>query len=153
QTVEKALPRLQKEAKLKKDRAPVVAAAEAAFKLLNDGVTLYQGAAAAGIDLDLLRELHLLTGKPFLYVFNVDEAELADEAVLDEMRAVVGPAEAILADAKVGAELIDLPEDEARELLESIGQSEPGLHQLIKVGFRALGLQAFLTARAEEARA
>jgi GTP-binding protein YchF len=153
QTLDKALPRLEKEAKLRKDRAPMVAAAKAAQDLLDKGTTLYAGAATAGIDTSLLRELHLLTGKPFLYVFNVDEAELADEAVLDEMRAVVAPAEAIFLDAKVESELIDLPEDEARELLESIGQSEPGLHQLIKVGFRTLGLQTYLTAGPKEARA
>ena len=104
QTVEKALPRLQKEAKLKKDRAPAVAAAEAAFKLLNDGVTLYKGAASAGVDLALLSELHLLTTKPFLYVFNVDEAELNNAAFLDEMRALVAPAEAVFMDAKIEAE-------------------------------------------------
>jgi GTP-binding protein YchF len=153
QTLDKALPRLEKEAKLRKERAPMVAATKAARDLLDNGTTLYAGAAAAGIDTALLRELHLLTGKPFLYVFNVDEAELADEAILDEMRAVVAPAEAIFLDAKVESELIDLPEDEARELLESIGQSEPGLDQLIKVGFRTLGLQTYLTAGPKEARA
>jgi GTP-binding protein YchF len=153
QTVEKALPRLQKEAKLKKDRAPVVAAAEAAFKLLNDGVTLYQGAGAADIDLDLLGELHLLTGKPFLYVFNVDEAELGNAAFLDELRALVAPAEAVFMDAKIESELIDLDPEEAQELLESTGQTEPGLNQLIRVGFDTLGLQTYLTAGPKEARA
>ena len=153
QTIDKALPRLEKEAKLRKDRAPVVAATQAARELLNNGTTLYAGAKAAGIDTEHLRELHLLTGKPFLYVFNVDEAELADESFLDELRAVVAPAEAIFLDAKVESELIDLPEDEARELLESIGQSEPGLHQLIRLGFRTLGLQTYLTAGPKEARA
>ena len=150
QTVEKALPRLQKEAKLKKDRAPVVAAAEAAFKVLNDGTTLYK---SSGIDLDLLTELHLLTTKPFLYVFNVDEAELNNAAFLDEMRALVAPAEAVFMDAKIESELIDLPEDEAMELLESTGQTEPGLNQLIRVGFDTLGLQTYLTAGPKEARA
>src|SRR6185312_13861622 len=102
-----------------------------AFKLLNDGVTLYQGAKAAKIELEHLRELHLLTTKPFLYVFNVDEAELANETFLDELRALVAPAEAIFMDAKIESELVDLPEEEARELLESIGQNEPGLNQLV----------------------
>jgi hypothetical protein len=151
QTVEKALPRLQKEAKLKKDRAPAVAAAEAAFKLLNDGVTLYSG--GQGIDLSLLAELHLLTIKPFLYVFNVDEAELNNAAFLDELRALVAPAEAVFMDAKIESELIDLPPEEAMELLESTGQTEPGLNQLIRVGFDTLGLQTYLTAGPKEARA
>jgi len=153
QTLEKAVPRLEKEARVRKDRAPVAAAAAAAAALLDGGTTLYAGAASAGIDVAALRELTLLTTKPFLYVFNVDEAELADPAFLDEMRALVAPAEAIFLDAKVESELIDLPEDEARELLESIGQPEPGLHQLIKVGFRTLGLQTYLTAGPKESRA
>ncbi|GII21121.1 redox-regulated ATPase YchF [Planosporangium mesophilum] len=153
QTLEKAIPRLEKEAKLRKDRAPLVAAAKAAAELLNTGTTLYAGAEKAGIDVAELRELHLLTTKPFLYVFNVDEEELANEAVLDELRALVAPAEAIFMDAQVESELIDLPEDEARELLESIGQHEPGLHQLIRVGFRTLGLQTYLTAGPKESRA
>jgi len=153
QTCEKALPRLQKEAKLKKDRQATVAATEAAIALLDSGTTLYAGAAKAGIDLAELRELHLLTTKPFLYVFNVDEAELANAAFLDEMRALVAPAEAVFMDAKVESELIDLPADEALELLESIGQTEPGLNQLIRVGFATLGLQTYLTAGPKEARA
>ena len=152
-TIDKALPRLQKEAKLKKDRLPAVAAAEAALALLNEGTTLYTGAAKAGIDVDQLRELHLLTTKPFLYVFNVDEAELGNAAFLDELRALVAPAEAVFMDAKIESELIELPEDEARELLESTGQTEPGLQQLIRVGFDTLGLQTYLTAGPKEARA
>jgi len=153
QTLERALPRLEKEAKVRKERAEVAAAAADAAKLLNEGTTLYVGAEAAGIDVSLLRELYLLTTKPFLYVFNVDEEELANEAYLDELKALVAPAEAVFMDAQIESELIDLPEDEARELLASIGQSEPGLHQLIRIGFRTLGLQTFLTAGPKEARA
>jgi ribosome-binding ATPase len=153
QTLEKALPKLEKEAKVRKDRAGVAGAAAAAARLLDSGTTLYAGASAAGIDLVALRELHLLTTKPFLYVFNVDEEELNHAAYLDELRALVAPAEAVFMDAKIESELIDLPEAEARELLESIGQPEPGLYQLIRVGFATLGLQTFLTAGPKEARA
>jgi GTP-binding protein YchF len=153
QTIDKALPRLEKEAKVRKERAPAAAAAAAARELLDGGTTIYAGAAAAGIDVGELRELHLLTAKPVIYVFNVGEEELGDAGVLDELRALVAPAEAIVMDAKIESELIDLPDDEARELLESIGQLEPGLHQLIRVGFRTLGLQTFLTAGPKEARA
>jgi GTP-binding protein YchF len=153
QTLEKAIPRLEKEAKLKKDRAGVAAAAKAAAELLNGGTTLYAGAAKAGIEIDELRELHLLTAKPFLYVFNVDEEELANEEFLASLRELVAPAEAVFMDAKIESELIDLPEAEARELLESIGQTEPGLNQLIRVGFRTLGLQTYLTAGPKESRA
>jgi len=153
QTIDNALPRLEKEARVRKERGAAVAAAKAARELLDNGTTLSAGAAAAGIDAAELRELHLLTGKPFLYVFNVDEAELGDAAFLDELRAIVAPAEAIFLDAKIESELIELPEDEARELLESIGQPEPGLNQLIRVGFATLGLQTYLTAGPKESRA
>jgi ribosome-binding ATPase YchF (GTP1/OBG family) len=120
---------------------------------LQVGTTLYAGASAAGIDLADLRELHLLTAKPFLYVFNVDEEELGDEAFKDEMRALVAQAEAIFLDAKIEAELAELPDDEALELLQSLGQEESGLDQLAHVGFRTLGLQTYLTAGPKESRA
>ena len=145
QTLEKALPRLDKEARTTKDkeRLAVVAAAQEAQKVLNEGTTLY----ASGLDLGVLRELHLLTAKPFLYVFNVDED------VRSRMQALVAPAEAIFLDAKIESELIELPDDEALELLQSTGQQEPGLLQLVRVGFSTLGLQTFLTAGPKEARA
>jgi hypothetical protein len=83
----------------------------------------------------------------------VDEAELVNVELLDELRALVAPAEAVFMDAKIESELIDLPEAEAAELLASIGAHEPGLHQLIRVGFATLGLQTFLTAGPKESRA
>jgi GTP-binding protein YchF len=149
QTLEKAVPRLEKEAKKDKERAALLSAALEAQTVLNEGRTLF----AAGIDPEPLRELSLLTTKPFLYVFNVDADELANTGQLDELRALVAPAEAIFLDAQTESELIELPADEAAELLESIGQSEPGLDQLAKVGFRTLGLQTYLTAGPKEARA
>jgi len=149
QTVDRAVPRLEKEARILKARQPALTALREARDILDSGRTLYR----AGVDPEPLRELTLLTTKPFLYVFNVDEAELADADFLDEMRALVGPATAVFLDAKAEAELIELPEEEARELLESIGQSEPGLHQLIRIGFATLGLQTYLTAGPKETRA
>jgi len=149
QTVDKALPRLEKEARIQKDRAPLLAAVQAAREVLNSGRTL----SSAGVDVEPLRELSLLTTKPFLYVFNVDETLLADPAALDGLRALVAPAEAVFLDAKVESELIDLDAADAAELLASIGQDEPGLDQLVRVGFRTLGLQTYLTAGPKEARA
>ncbi|MEY9936085.1 redox-regulated ATPase YchF [Streptacidiphilus sp. MAP5-3] len=149
QTIEKVLPRLQKEARLKKDTATVLAAVEEAQKVLESGQTVF----AARLDPAPLRELHLLTAKPFLYVFNVDEAELADEDFKDAQRALVAPAEAIFLNAKIEFELIELEDDEALELLQSMGQNEPGLATLARVGFETLGLQTYLTAGPKEARA
>ena len=155
QTLEKALPRLAKETKFSKDpeRLEVAAAAQAAVSVLDAGTTLYAGAAAAGISLPALRELHLLTAKPFLYVFNMDVADLSDEGLRKLLASLVAPAEAIFLDAKTEADLTELPEDEAAELLAEAGLGEPGLSQLASAGFRTLGLQTFLTAGPKETRA
>ena len=110
-------------------------------------------APAAGVDMDLARELGLLTTKPFLYVFNVDEEQLTDEALQAELSALVAPADAIFLNAKLEAELAEVDEEEARELLESVGVSEPGLNQLAHKGFHTLGLQTYLTAGPKESRA
>jgi GTP-binding protein YchF len=151
QTIEKVLPRLQKETRMAKDKdkqAAAEAAAEAK-EVLERGTTVF----AAGLDPAPLRELHLLTAKPFIYVFNVDEDELADESLKTELRALVAPAEAVFLDAKIEAELIELPDDEALELLQSMGQQESGITQLARVGFDTLGLQTYLTAGPKESRA
>ncbi|WP_214111151.1 redox-regulated ATPase YchF [Acrocarpospora catenulata] len=149
QTIEKALPRLQKEAKVNKERKAVLDAVEAAGKILDSGTTLY----AAGVDLADLRELHLLTAKPFLYVFNLDADELVDAELRARLSALVAPAEAVFLDAKIESELVELPDDEALELLQSVGQEESGLAQLARVGFNTLGLQTYLTAGPKETRA
>ena len=154
QTLEKALPRLAKETRAAKDpqRAQVAQAAVAAQRLLDTGVTL-SPAATAGIDLHALRELQLLTAKPFLYVFNCDVSELTDDDLRKRLSALVGPAAAIFLDAKTEADLAERPSDEAAELLAEAGLGEPGLAQLARAGFRALGLQTFLTAGPKETRA
>jgi ribosome-binding ATPase len=149
QTIEKAIPRLQKEARLNKDNQSKLDAALKAQEILNEGRTAFQ----SGINPDDLRELMLLTAKPFLYVFNVDEPALNDESLKSELRELVAPADCVFLDAKIESELVDLDEAEARELLESTGQSEPGLHQLARVAFHTLGLQTYLTAGPKEARA
>ena len=153
QTIEKALPRLEKEARKNKELADTVAATKTAQTILEDGRTLYSAACSGEIDLALVRDLHLMTAKPFLYVFNSDEAVLTDEAKKQELRDLVAPADCVFLDAKTEAELLELDDDEAQELLESIGQTEPGLHSLAKAGFHTLGLQAYLTAGPKEARA
>ncbi len=149
QTIEKALPRLAREARNNKERAVVLAAVERAREVLESGQTVF----AADLDPMPLRELQLMTAKPFLYVFNVDPDELADESLTAELRDLVAPAEAIFLDAKTEAELIELPDDEALELLQSMGQEESGLDLLARVGFATLGLQSFMTAGPKEARA
>ena len=149
QTVEKALPRLEKEARLSKDRGEHLEAAKKAYDLLSGGTTIF----ASGMSTEHLRELFLLTAKPFLYVFNVDTDELGNADLLGELRALVAPAEAVFLDAKTEAELTELDDDEALELLQSIGLEESGLSHLARVAFDTLGLQTYLTAGPKESRA
>jgi len=121
--------------------------------VLDSGKTLFAGAAAAGISLSALRELHLMTAKPFLYVFNMDVSDLADEGLKKQLSDLVAPAQAIFLDAKTESDLTELPDDEAAELLAEAGMGEPGLAQLAHAGFKALGLQTYLTAGPKETRA
>ncbi len=151
QTLERALPRLEKEARTHKDRRDALATAETAKAVLDGGRTLF--AARGEVDTAELGELSLLTTKPFLYVFNADEGVLTDSERQAELRKLVAPADAVFLDAKVESELVELDEESARELLESIGQPEPGLHALARAGFHTLGLQTYLTAGPKEARA
>jgi GTP-binding protein YchF len=155
QTLEKAAPRLAKEAKFAKDpqRQRAADAAAKAQQVLDGGSTLFAGAAAAGIDLADVRDLHLLTAKPFLYAFNLDDRELADDDLRKRLTGLIAPAEAVFLDAKTEAELAELDEEEAAELLAELGLGEPGLAQLARAGFAALGLSTFLTAGPKEARA
>ena len=149
QTVERALPRLEKEARLNKDRKQVFDAVTQAQAVLDSG----RGVNAAGLDLEPLRELFLLTAKPYIYVFNCDSDELTDESLLAQMRALVAPAEAIFLDAKIESELVEMEPDEAREFLVEMGIAEPGLDTLARVGYQTLGLQSYLTAGPKESRA
>jgi hypothetical protein len=149
QTIENALPRLEKEARLQKNRAPLLAAAQQAQDVLQRGKTI----SNTDLDRGPLHELHLMTAKPFIYVFNVDPDEIVNKEFTDELRSLVAPAEAVFMDAKTEAELIELSDDEALELLQSMGQEESGIDQLARIGFATLGLQTFLTAGPKESRA
>ena len=151
QTLEKQIPRLTKEVTGKKTPKEVLETAKAALVLLEQGKVL----SAHGTDLDpaILRGFGLMTTKKFIYVFNTDDAGLADEAMQAELRDFVAPAEAIFLDAKFEAELVELEPEEAHEMLEASGQDEAGLDKLARVGFDTLGLQTYLTAGEKEARA
>jgi ribosome-binding ATPase YchF (GTP1/OBG family) len=147
--VDRAVPRLEKESRMQKDRRAVLEEVQQAALVLNEGRTLF----SAGMNSPALRELNLLTVKPFLYVFNADEGVLTDDARRKELGELVAPAEAVFLDAKVEQELLEIDDESAQELLESIGQPEPGLDALARAGFRTLGLQTYLTAGPKESRA
>ena len=149
QTLEKAIPRLEKEVRLQKEKIVELEEAKKAQELLGAGELI----SASNLDQEALRPLQLLTAKPFIYVFNVDAAELGDEELKKKLQAMIAPSEAIFLDAKTEAELAELDEADALELLQSIGMEEPGLATLARVGFETLGLQTYLTAGPKEARA
>ena len=149
QTLEKAEARYEKEVRGKKLEPAVLAAAQEARAYLDTGKPL----STSSIDLEPIKELGLLTAKPFIYVFNVDEEILTDQARKDALAALVAPATAIFLDAKLESELIDLDPEDAAELLASTGQEESGLDQLARIGFDMLGLQTYLTAGPKESRA
>lgn len=149
QTIEKALPRLEKEVRIKKEVAPILEAVKEAQEILNNGKLLF----GSKVDLTLIADLHLMTAKPFLYVFNVDAAELGDAELRKKLAAMVAPSEAIFLDAKTEAELAELDDADAMELLSAIGLEEPGLATLARIGFNTLGLQTYLTAGPKETRA
>jgi GTP-binding protein YchF len=149
QTLSKARPRIEKEVKGKRAEPIALEVIDEALKALDAGTPL----SATSIDLAPIRELGLLTAKPILYVFNVDESILTDAAKKKALADLVAPAEAVFLDAKVESELIDLTAEEAGELLASLGQDESGLDQLARIGFKTLGLQTYLTAGPKESRA
>ena len=155
QTLEKAIERYEKEVKSKRTDPLVLETARAAAEWLNTGKPLSAAVLSkeAKLDLEPIRELGLLTAKPFIYVFNVDEGILGDAAALKGLAELVAPAKAVFLDAKLESELIDLDPADAAELLASTGQSESGLDQLARIGFDTLGLQTYLTAGPKEARA
>jgi ribosome-binding ATPase YchF (GTP1/OBG family) len=154
QTLENALPRLDKDSRKDKSLIPAFEAAREAQSVLESGT----GAFQAGLDLEAIRDLHLLSAKRQLFVFNCDTDELQDEDLKSRMREIVAPAEAIFLDAKSEAELVELGDDEEAEamraeMLADMGVDEPGLDALARVGFATLGLQTYLTAGPKESRA
>jgi len=150
QTLEKAIPRLEKEARGDKSLTANLDAAREAQTALEGGTPVI----ATSVDTALLRELSLLTAKPFIYVFNCDADELTDDDLKKRMQDLVSPSEAIFLDAKFEAELVELDSDEeAHEMLAELGIDESGLDQLARVGFDTLGLQTYLTAGPKETRA
>lgn len=151
QTIDNRLPKLEKEAKRNPELADQLTAVQAARTVLNEGRTI--SSAASELDVEHLRDLHLLSAKPFVYVFNVDEAGLADTARHGELAGLVAQAPSLVLCAQLESELVGLDGDDLAEMLGSYGLGEPGLNRLIHLGFETLGLQTYLTAGPKESRA
>ncbi len=150
QTVENRLPKFAKEARANPKLKPIADTLQRAQKLLDDGQPL---SSVDDLELEHLQDLHLITAKPVIYVFNVDEAAIANESRKKELTDLVAPAQALFVCAKIEAELNGLDKADAQELLESYGQNERGLNQAIHAAYDTLGLQSYLTAGEKEVRA
>ena len=151
QTLEKQIPRLDKEVKGKKTPKEYLDTAQEALKFLEEGKTI--NSVMDRFDPEIIKSFQLMTAKLFIYVFNTDDEGLADEKMQKDLSDLVAPAEAIFLDAKFESELVELSEEEAAEMLEETGQEEAGLDKLARVGFETLGLQTYLTAGEKETRA
>jgi GTP-binding protein YchF len=155
QTVEKHLPKVEKEAKANPKLKAECDFLQLVQATLNDGTPL----TAAPTIMDdehidwLRRELPLLTLKPLLYVFNVDEDDLGNDSLKQKLSQLVAPAQALFVCAKLESELQSLDPSDRQELLASYGQQESGLVQLVHAAFAVLGLQTYLTAGEKEVRA
>lgn len=150
QTVERRIPKFEKEVRANPKLKPILDTLQRAYTLLDDGKPL---SSVADINLEHLADLQLITAKPIIYVFNVDESGIADNAHTQELTQLVAPAQALFVCAKLESELQGLDEADAKELLESYGQAKSGLIQLIHAAYDILGLQSYLTAGEKEVRA
>jgi ribosome-binding ATPase len=150
QTVDTRLARLEKEARMRPEKRTELDAMRAAYAVLDSGRPI---SADATLDHEALRESFLLTDKPFIYVFNLDDGDLGDTGLRGRLADLVAPAPAVFVSAKLEAELIGLDPADAGQLLAEYGQQESGLASLARVGFATLGLQTYLTAGPKESRA
>lgn len=152
QTVNNRLPRMQKEAKANPKLKLELDILENIKKVLDDGKPLFASSELIANSFQL-EQLQLLTSKPTIYVFNIDELNLNNLEFKNKLINLVKPSAAIFICAKLENELRGLDEADRQELLDSYGQNESGLIQLIHAAYEVLGLQSYLTAGEKEVRA
>ncbi len=152
QTIDKRLPRLEKESTIDRALVPRVVLLRDLREVVASGRVLSRVPEMMARSAEF-SDLHLLTAKPVIYVFNLDEQGLRDATARERLADLVAPAESLFVDAQIEAEMGELDKTDRRELLSSLGQDEPGLNALIRAAYRTLGLQSFLTAGEKEARA
>jgi GTP-binding protein YchF len=150
QTVQKRLPKLEKESRADPKLRPIADTYQQIYELLNSGQPVWTN---PDVDHAAIADLQLLTAKKIIYLFNVDEAVIADPEHQKALAAMVAPAPCLFVCAKLESELTELDEADASELLESYGQTESGLVRVIHTAYTTLGLQSYLTAGEKEVRA
>ncbi|MBS7346664.1 MAG: redox-regulated ATPase YchF [Candidatus Sacchiramonaceae bacterium] len=150
QTLENRIQKLSKEAKAKPSIRSDIEYLNNLITQLNGGSLL---SSIEDLDYELISDLHLLTAKPVIYAFNVDEDTLTNPDQQKKLSDLVFPAQSIFVSAKLEEELKDLDSEDAKELLESYGVQENGLSQMIHAAYNTLGLQSYLTAGPKEVHA
>ncbi len=150
QTVDRRLPKLEKETKADPKLRSVLQTVQRVKQSLEAGNPISK---LPDIEPSHIADLHLLSAKPVIYAFNVDEQTLSDVDKQAELKRITAPAHSLFICAKLESELRGLDEADKKELLDSYGQSESGLIQLIHAAYKTLGLQSFLTAGEKEVRA
>ena len=151
QTVNKRLGTIQKEAKANPKLTPILELTDKAHTLLDAGKTINNNMSEE--EIASLSDLQLLTAKPFIFVFNVDDETLANTKEMDRLSSIVSPSAAIFISAKLESELTALDDKDAAELRESYNLHQSGLENLIGTAYKTLGLDSFLTAGEKEVRA
>lgn len=149
QTLTTHLPKQEKIARTDKEAAKRIPVLEALKAKLDEGVL----AINSGVDLETISYLNLMTAKPFIYVFNLDEAGIQDESKQAELKKLAPTDNVVFVSAKVEAEISQLDGEDAELFMSEYGLEQSGLERLSKVGFETLGLQTYLTAGEKEVRA
>ena len=150
ETIQKHLPKVAKEAKAKPAMRAAAEYLEGLQEKLEEGTPLSE---LGELNKEYLAGLNLLTAKPVIYVFNIDENELDDPEKQATLSNLVTPNKAVFVSAKLEDELKGLSIADAQELLESYGVKETGLSKMIRAAYATLGLQSYLTAGPKEVRA
>ena len=153
QTLDKVIPRFSKEAKADPKAKERLSVAETCLKLLNQDLPLFSDAQMQKLAIELLKDLNLLTAKPVIYLFNIDDSVLGDQNKQALLAELVSPSKALFVNAKLEDELRSLDNEERREMLKQYGVDESGLIKLIEAAYETLGLQSYLTAGEKEVRA
>lgn len=153
QTVQNRVQKVAKEARANPKLKPVADTVSSIAELLNDNKALWEDKELLEAYKEHARDLQLLTAKPILYLFNIEDTQLQDDALKQNLAQIVAPAPSLFVSAKLEDELRGLDESERRELLESYGQNEPGLNKVIHAAYDLLGLQSYLTSGEKEVRA
>ena len=150
QTIEKRLPKLQKEAKANPKNKIIFDNLNNLLEQLKAGTPLF---SIENLDIELIADLHLLTAKPVIYAFNIDENSLENEEYKNKLSNIVSPAKSVFVCAKLEEEIKGLEQDDAKELLSSYGVKETGLEKMIHAAYDTLGLQSYMTAGPQEVHA